>query len=83
MTNIIPFKIPGTPMTNQPAATEPETVQRLPYSFDIIQVGDNVMIDACVPSLVAVKIAQLILEHAEAADAAPKAGKRRSRKAVA
>jgi hypothetical protein len=82
MTNVIPFQ--------RPAATEAvecrekdETMQRLPYSFDIVQVGDNVLIDACVPSIVGIKIAQLILEHSEASDAAPKSGKRRSRKAVA
>jgi hypothetical protein len=83
MTNVIPFKIPGAPMTTESPEKDLETAQRLPYSFDIVQVGNNVLIDACVPAAVGFKIAQLILEHSEAADAAPKSNKRRSRKATA
>jgi hypothetical protein len=82
MNNVIPFQRPTTAAVECPEK-DSETMDRLPYSFDILQVGDNVLIDACVPAAVGIKIAQLILEHAEAVDAAPKAGKRRSRKAVA
>jgi hypothetical protein len=82
MTNVIPFQRPAVTEAIE-CREKDETMPRLPYSFDIIQIGDNVLIDACVPSAVGIKIAQLILEHAEAVDAAPKPGKRRARKAVA
>lgn len=90
MNNVIPFQRPAAETeTIECGEKASETVQRLPYSFDIVQIGENVLVDACVPPVVAMKIAQLILEHAAAADAgaaevpAPKSSKRRSRKAVA
>jgi hypothetical protein len=57
-------------------------MDRHPYSFDILQAGENAIVDACVPAAVGVKIALLILEHAEAVDAAPKSSKRQGGKAT-
>jgi hypothetical protein len=82
MSNVLPFQKP-TPAAVEFPEKDSEAMGRLPYSFDIVQDGDNVLIDACVPAAVGIKIAQLILEHAEAVDAAPKTVRRRSRKAVA
>jgi hypothetical protein len=46
-------------------------MERPAYSFDITQSGDNVVIDACVPVAVGVKIALVILEHAESVPMLP------------
>jgi hypothetical protein len=62
---------------------ETDAAQRLPYSFDFVQLGDNMLIDACVPSTVGMKIAQMIMEHAAAADNESKPAKREPKKRAA
>ena len=81
MTNVIPFQ--RTPMTTECQEIDSQTAQRLPYSFDFVQVGDNMLIDACVPSAVGMKIAQLILECSAAADNEPKSAKAEPKKRTA
>jgi hypothetical protein len=81
MTNVIPFQ--RTPVTTEGQETDSDTAQRLPYSFDFVQLGDNMLIDACVPFAVGMKIAQMIVEHAAAADDESKPAKRESGKHAA
>jgi hypothetical protein len=79
MTNVIPFKCPASAKPLDPPEKDSENV---PY-FDLVHIGDRVIIDANVSAAVGMKIAQLILEdNAAGLDGTPKPRKR-SRKATA
>ena len=79
MTNVIPFKCPASAQTLDTPEKDSENV---PY-FDMVHIGDRIIIDANVSAAVGMKIAQLILEDNGAGiDDAPKPRKR-SRKSAA
>jgi hypothetical protein len=70
MTNVIPFQ-PKTP--TQPASLEgfddmPDTNEpaRLPYSFDMVQHGGMVLLDACVPAALATEFLRLLTAFQDA-----------------
>jgi hypothetical protein len=73
MTNVIPFKRPASSQAHDTPEKDSENV---PY-FDMVHIGDRVVIDANVSAAVGMKIAQLILEDNSAGiDDAPKPRKR-------
>jgi hypothetical protein len=84
MTNVITFpKMPMTP--NHPDTDQDHRApeQRLPHSFNFYASGDNMLIDACVPFGLGVKIAQLITEYVPATEDEPKSAPRVSKKRAA
>jgi hypothetical protein len=78
MTNVIPFKIAAAVTLDTPEKDS----DNMPY-FDMVHIGDRIVIDANVSAAVGMKIAQLILEdNAAGIGGAPKPRKR-SRKTIA